>query len=673
MANPVTHRDVEPGYARAAFQPATINDDARTVELVWTTGQRVQRGMAAPFWEELSLDPSHVRLERLANGAPLLDAHRAYDTRSVIGTVESVRLEGGRGVATVRFAEGDSVSDGIWRKVSQGILRNVSVGYRVHRFERLDEEGEGGLPVYRATSWEPMEISVVPIGADSGASIRHDGARSNRCEFFELAERDAMKNEKAVASAPESPAEQTPVDVEAIRAEERKAERERIETIQTIGTRLKVDDDFTRGHIAAGTTVADFRTYAIDMFAANDEKSREERGEKLPAPTGTIEAGDDERDKFRAAASDWIVVRSGVSDVVADADRRNGGTGAIDPGPARGWNFVDMARRCLERMGISTAGMDRQRLLGDAMTVRAGGMSTTSDFPVILENTLNKILLAAYAVTPDKWSQFCAVGSVSDFRVNNRLRMGSFGRLEKVNESGEFRNKSIPDARKETIQASTYGNIIGLSRQALINDDVSAFQRLATMLGRAARLSIEVDVFDLLKLNSGLGPLMADGLPLFDASHANLGAGAALSIDSIDENATVLAEQTDESGNEILDLMPYALVVPRGLQSQALNINGAEFNIDPDAAGSTKSRVPNVVRGMFERVTGTSRLTGTRRYLFASPNVAPTIEVVFLDGNQSPFLESRDGWTVDGVEWKVRLDYGVDAIDYRGAVTDAGA
>ena len=111
-------------------------------------------------------------------------------------------------------------------------------------------------------------------------------------------------------------------------------------------------------------------------------------------------------------------------------------------------------------------------------------------------------------------------------------------------------------------------------------------------------------------------------------------------------------------------------MVPRGLYSQALQINGSEFDVD---SGAVHSRVPNVVRGMFDRIVGTTRLSGTRRYMFADPNIVPTIEVVFLDGNQQPFLESRNGWTIDGVEWKVRLDYGVGAIDYRGALTDAGA
>ena len=77
-------------------------------------------------------------------------------------------------------------------------------------------------------------------------------------------------------------------------------------------------------------------------------------------------------------------------------------------------------------------------------------------------------------------------------------------------------------------------------------------------------------------------------------------------------------------------------------------------------------------RGLFRDVVDTPRLTGTRNYLFADPSEAPVIEVAFLDGNQEPYVEQQAGFTVDGTQYKVRLDFGVAAIDYRGAVTNAG-
>ena len=79
-----------------------------------------------------------------------------------------------------------------------------------------------------------------------------------------------------------------------------------------------------------------------------------------------------------------------------------------------------------------------------------------------------------------------------------------------------------------------------------------------------------------------------------------------------------------------------------------------------------------MVRGLFSDIIDTPRLTGSRFYLFANPEEAPVIEVAFLDGNQEPYLEMQEGFDVDGTRYKVRLDFGVAAIDYRGAVTNAG-
>jgi HK97 family phage prohead protease len=122
----------------------------------------------------LSLEPKHVRLGRLTSGsAPVLAAHDGADLDAVIGVVERARLERGQGLARLRFAADDPKADAVWRKVSQGILRNVSVGYKVHTFEDTGTT-DGKLPVRRAVDWEPYEISVVPMGADAGAVVRSE-------------------------------------------------------------------------------------------------------------------------------------------------------------------------------------------------------------------------------------------------------------------------------------------------------------------------------------------------------------------------------------------------------------------------------------------------------------------------------------------------------------------
>lgn len=370
-----------------------------------------------------------------------------------------------------------------------------------------------------------------------------------------------------------------------------------------------------------------------------------------------VEITEDERDKLINASVHALMARAGVfgkdgKRVIADGTN-----------PCRGMTLLDMARASLARAGYRTEGLDKMQLVAAAFT------QSTSDFPILLENTMHKTLQSAYALAPDTWSRFCATGTVSDFRPHKRYRVGSLSNLDAVTELSEFKNKTIPDGEKASITASTKGNIINLSRQAIINDDLGAFVGLAASMGRAAKRTVESDVYATLALNSGLGPALEDGDTLFHANHKNITTGAAITMLAIDADRVAMKSQLDVGGNDFLDLMPSVLLLPVSLGGTARSINDGQY--DPDTAN--KLQKPNIVKGIFSGIIDTPRLTGTRRYIFADPSVAPVIEVAFLDGNMEPFLESEMGFDVDGSRWKVRLDYGIAGVDYRGAVTNAGA
>ena len=697
-------REVGPQSFRAMVAPSTLDVEKRTVQVVWTTGARVLRGYYEPYYEQLSLDPAHVRMDRLRSGtAPLLDSHNAYDLGDVIGVVESAQLESGRGTAVVRFDKGPEGEDA-FRKVADGILRNVSVGYRTYKMVQV-EGGDATTPVYEAVDWEPMELSMCPIGADAGATTRSERTvQMNPCEFTqEKTMADENPATKLRAAADSAEAGDAVVDVqcprcgmtcppgmmycsmcgtqvrnlqpgaehvrtgadseqpEHVRAAAAAAEQERILGIQRIARALKRPDAEVADAIKNRTPLADFRAQAQDKFA-------EEQTIMFNRNDPRIESGEDARDKWLRGAEAWILQRSGVSGIVAQDAKTRGQQIDLDPGEFRGMRLLDLARQSLERTGVRTAGMLPMELVGQAFT-RTSPTATTGDFPILLENALFKVLLAQYAVTPDTWTRFCKTGSVQDFRPSKRYRLGTFGTLSALTENGEFTNKSIPDAERQSLTAGTKGNLIGISRQAIINDDLGAFSTLATALGRAARLSVEVDVYALLALNAGLGPAMSDGNTLFHASHGNITTGAAIGSAAIDADRVAMASQKDPSSNEVLALTPSIIVLPIGLGGTARQINNGQYDFD----ASNKFQIPNRVGGLFREIIDTPRITGTRRYLFADAGIAPTIEVAFVDGQQQPFMDMQQGWRVDGVEWKVRMDYGVAAIDFRGAVTNAGA
>lgn len=161
------------------------------MELVFSTGAGVER---MDYWtgkryiEKLSLDPAHLNVSRLDAGAPLLDSHSAYSIADQIGTVVpgSVKLTKSEARATVRFSKRAAV-DAIWGDVADGIIRNVSVGYRVSKF--LEDAGkDNALPVRTAVAWTPYEISLVSMPADAGSQIRKDKGDTNTCVIITRAD-----------------------------------------------------------------------------------------------------------------------------------------------------------------------------------------------------------------------------------------------------------------------------------------------------------------------------------------------------------------------------------------------------------------------------------------------------------------------------------------------------
>lgn len=405
---------------------------------------------------------------------------------------------------------------------------------------------------------------------------------------------------------------------------------------------------------------ADLMNQCLDDPEVTVEKARAQLLEALGAdatPSGNFEAGEDEREKFQSAAADWLVARN--EGTLNKLDTAN---------PARGMSLLSLAQNSLDASGISTRGMTNVELAGHV--IRASVSHSTSDFPVILEEALHKTLQGAYQRASDTWRRFCDVGTLSDFRPHNRYRMGSIGNLKGVLENGEFKDATLPDGEKESIAADTKGLILNLSRQIIVNDDMGAFLGAGRALARAAGRTIEVDVYALLAMNSGMGPTMQDGKAMFHADHNNIAAsGGAPSMALVEAARVQMAQQKDVGGKDFLDLRPSIWLGPLSLGGQAREVNGAEYN---DASGKNQ-RKPNVVRGLFNDIVDTPRLTGTPWYMLANPNEAPVFEVGFLNGQQEPYAEMQQGFRVDGISWKIRHDYGVAGVDYRGAIRNAGA
>jgi hypothetical protein len=677
---------------RALFVPASIDKEARTVDVVFATEREVimYNWSIGRFKEILVCNDSAGDLTRLNNGAPLLNTHQSYDVREILGSVVpgSAKFVKNQGVATIRFSSRADV-DGVWQDVQDGHLSGISVGYTPTTYEEI-KTVENTIPTLRATKWEANEISLAPVQADRDSMVRSADKTPHEITIIRTnsnpnimtdAEKAALAAERtrsseilkscraanlpaeyaqelidsektldqARAAIAEKATQPVPVNETEVRNAATTAERARVKDITTAVRAAKLDEAFATELIDGGISIDQARAKIIDKMAETETA--------LPgANAGSIKAGADETDKRRAAATDGLLLRaSSLPDMkVISAERVSAAR------EFRGLSLLDLAKESLTRAGVDYRGLDKMDIVGRAIT------SSSSDFAVILGGVVHQTLLNNYQAVADTWKQFCMIGSVSDFREHKRLRMGSFSRLDTVKENAEFKTKAISDASYESIIAQTFGNIINVSRKMIVNDDLQAFSRLAQMLGRAAARSIEVDVYALLAAN----PTLEDGVALFHSTHANLiASGAAPSVTTFDALRVAMAKQMDPGSNDYLDIRPSTLVIGIVQGGAAKVINGSQY--DPDA--TNKLQKPNAVYGLFGNIVDTARITGNEFYAFANPAEEPVIEVAFLDGNQTPYLETKQGFEVDGMEWKIRHDYGVGAIGYRGVVKNPGA
>lgn len=640
----------------ARLLPETYDAETRTIQVTWGKGVRVRR---FDWWEgryydeELSMEDGAVDLSRLESGnAAVLADHGTWSIRNQIGVVENATIEDGEGHATLRLSEREDIA-GIVQDILAKIIRNISVGYTVQRYQIDEKPGE--IPVYRAVEWRPHEISFVTVPADASAATRNSPESTqgaSPCVFTRAQpaqstpEPNMPQTASAAAAATRAAAEADTTtqrsaptapapDAAAIASQEAQRSADILELCQRHGCAERAPEFLRAGH-----SVDKVRGLILDDLATRDADAG--------GHINRVQAGQDEADKFRGAATDSILARAMIINPATKSRY------AIDgANPVRGMSLRELARQCLTRIGVRTDGMSALEMVGRAFT------QSTSDFPILLESAMHKALLAGYAVSADTWQLWCAQGTVSDFRAHNRYRTGSLGNLDALNELGEFKNKTIPDGEKASITAGTKGNIINLSRQSIINDDLGAFIGVARDLGRAAARTVEADAYTLLASNPTVG-----SAALFHDDHGNLEVAGAPTVTTVDAARVKMAKQKDVSGNDYLDLRPAVFLSGLVYGSTARVLNTSQY--DPDAAN--KLQRPNVCAGLFRTVVDTPRITDTTWYLFADPNEAPVIEVAFLEGEDQPFLDQQDGFTVDGSRWKARMDFGIAAVDYRGAV-----
>jgi len=652
--------DVPPLSLLARANVETVNEADRSVELTFSTGAPVERYdwmKDTRYLEALEISKKAIRVGRL-NTAPLLDAHSAWSITDQIGTVVagSFRIDGTDAIVRVRFSAREAVA-GIWQDVKDRIIQNVSVGYRVHKFE---EDATGAIPVRTAVDWEPYEVSMVPMPADVGARVRNHEIATNSCLIIRkestvadparpstVAEDPAVVALRLTDGAPGARPAAAPAAEPTAADAARANETARVQGIITAARGGRMPATFADDHIARGTALEEVSRLVFVELQARNEQTRG------PQPGPSIALGEDPLVHVRTSIMGALCHRVAPSFFKLEDQHR----------PYRGLTLLDTARAYLHAAGVRTSGMSKMELAAAALGLdqRGGhGYHTTSDFAFLLADVANKTIRRAYDEAPQTFKTIARQVNLPDFKPVYRTQMGDAPALLEVKEHGEFKRGTIGEAR-EQFQLVTYGRVFAITRKALVNDDADAFGRVPTMFGRAAR-TLESDlVWDQITSN----PVMGDGNALFSAAHLNLDAtGAEIDVDSLGDARAAMRQQVSLDG-ERLNIAPKYLLVGTALETRGDSI---VVPITPN----TFTQV-NPFSGKLT-VVAEPRLDEEPLawYLAADPAQIDIIEYGFLEGEEGPQIETRIGFDVDGIEIKCREDFAAKVLDWRGLYKNVG-
>lgn len=594
---------------------SAVNEEQRTVTLSFASEAPVSRWYGN---EILQIDESSVDMQRVDNGLCCLLFN--HNSNKVIGKVLRTWIEDSKAKAEVKFDE-DAESDAIFNKVKNGTLRGVSVGYVVNNWEEVQANsvstnGKFAGPAYVAVRWSVYEISIVSVPADGEVGVgRSLGGENN------------MNN-------PVDPKTNVEPNTNVTENSEniKRAEQERILQINTLGRNFNLEAEEIDKFIRENKSVQDVE-HAILERLKNSNK---------PSNTTRVQVGTEEREKFREVATDALLLRAGVKVEKPAEGSQN----------MMGMGLRDYLVICAEKAGDTNARMkDTDMLLRTTMT-------GTGELPGILSNVANKSLAKSYQLADTTFEAWTAKGNNTDFKAAKRYRLSEAQELVEIKENGEFKASKFTE-EEVTASVLTFGRSWSLSRQAIINDDLRALSKIPQSYAYAAKYGINRLVY---KTLSGL-----------NLEATNKGTAGTLSVTSLGEARKLLRTQKGVDKETTLNLRPYALIVPAELETLAQQL--LKSTSDPEGKNS------GVANPFNEKNTNNLRLivdgeldsySNKAWYVVADPMLAPVIEVTYLNGKDTPTIDSRVSFTNLGMDFRIYMDYGVNVIDKRGIIKNEG-
>jgi hypothetical protein len=631
----------------ALLAPNSWNEETRTATVVISTDADVGDGFQLLHTNEAIRWPTRP--------LPMdYDHKRSSDT--IWGAVTNLSLQ--RNDAGITELIGEVVVDGPAAAMDIALprLRTGSARFSVDaRIYRSRDDRANNLLV--ATDWEPNLVSLVPIGQDTHAVMRGDQQNTiispdhPMTEDLTKAGGDPAIDAQRSADPSPSPQPVPAVDTELHRtASELRRERDLLRLGQDAGLTSEQTDEL----ISSGKTVTECSREAVRLMRLRLEGG-DTRAKDGPAPLGhpaQIAVTRDSGDTLLRGISLGLEarVRPGV---LKGEDAELGRE-------FRGYTLLEITRQYLESRGVNTRGMSKTELV-------TRGFHSTSDFPLLFSNLAGKTLDAAYQEEPHTWRPIARQRNLPDFKNANDLIVAADLTPEPLLEGGEYKAGTLKEAQ-HTWKLATFARKVTLTRQSIINDDLSAMERVPEMLGRGFRRLESNIIWNLI---TGDAITSVDGLALFKAAHNN---SSQQTIGTAGFNAArkLMRKQKDIAGNTI-NLTPSYMMVPTDLEATALQFlfpTGFAPAVRTSGGMTTAATDlgPVTAQTAGVQLIVEPRLDGSETvwYLAASPGAVEGIVYGYLAGEEGPTVTTTEKRDPDGVELLARFDFGAAVKDFRG-------
>jgi ATP-dependent protease ClpP protease subunit len=406
-------------------------------------------------------------------------------------------------------------------------------------------------------------------------------------------------------------------------------ERKRVADINALALKHNLPNDKRDTLIANGNSIEDARAVALDYVSTVDHSRQPPPGVRTLDTSGTA---------FVEAASNAMLNRMQPSRFKLEDGARE----------FRGMSLLEMAATCLDRGGISVRGLTRNELAAKAL-------HTTSDFPEIVADVANKVLVAAYQAQPRTFLPIANQATLSDFKAKHAIEIGGGSDLLEVKEGGEIEHGTVSES-KRSYQLTTFARIFALTRQLLINDDINAFAQFLSNLGALAARKESSVVWGLVKTGA-----------IYTSGNKNLVASGGAVSETQLSNMRKLARQMKGLDGEPINVSHRYMVVNSERETEAQKflatiLAAASGDVNPFA-----NTLDLIVEPLLDDVANNPW------YTFADPMLVPTLEYAYLEGETGPYIETKNGFEVDGIQVKVRHDFGAGWVSHRGSAKNPGA